>query len=402
MNKENPIPVAIVSIFLYAALAVTSAFYFIKFRQIKINKLSQKTTDNNGRYDEPKILFFLVLCISAVLDIPAFIGCLSIGSPRDCEWDGVSYRVFWCFHLIALCGYAFAIVTPPVLWSDIINQKDGKLWFSSFPMDYTKRFFHVMLLLYFAMECMNIISVILFFKSGSSFRETNLYYTLSMYIEACIILSICLGCLVCGMRLQYYVKTVKLHSAMELKFLFRLNVTLLIVLGCYLTRSLFIVSLASTAPQPYVDAFAASYFAFMLCTRWLPYILCSFCLIHEMRYSGAEIAARNVQTAKTSSAEQPVSTNSASDLDRESYQARHPQLNMLGLPYSSNEDSTLSLALIADQHSPCGSRYLDDSFRVLSSDSLSHFDHFGPPSFTENALHRALSLQRDEDTPNNL
>lgn len=387
-----------------------------------------------GRYDEPKIMFFFILCVSACLDIPSYIGCLSVGTPRDCEWESPSYPVFWCFHLIALCGYAFAIVTPPILWSDIINHKDGLLFRSAFPTDNTKRFFQVMLIAYFASSLMNIISVILYFKSTTSFQEENVYYTVSIIVEACIILSICIGCLVCGVRLQWYVKTVQLDSANEMRFLFRLNVTLLVVLATYMLRVMFILHLVPASP-PAFDVFAQSYFTFTLCTRWLPYVVSPLCLVHEMRFSGAEIAARNALSAKasmsTADGEQGSSRSGGRDAGRGSVSSSNDHspiesqcesdgrdsfiqgysglggrladfLRMAG-GSATGETSNLSTSLLLagdgrspqnnsdSSHSP-GSRYfLDDSFRAMSGESAGHIDHFGPPSFTDSALHRAFS-----------
>ncbi len=376
-----------------------------------MNKQNIKSNDTS-RYDEPKIMFFMVLSISAMLDIPTFVGCLAVGSPRDCEWNGESYQAFWCFHLIALCGYAFVIVTPPILWSDIINQRDGKLWFSSHPADNTKRFFQFMLLLYFATQVMTLVEVILSFKSASSFQDENFYYTVAVVMEACIIVSICIGCLTCGVRLQWYVRTVKLCTAMEMTFLFRLNVTLVIVLAAYLTRSFYIIRLLPDKPQDIGDALHVSYFAWTLCTRWLPFVLCPFCLMHEMRFSGAEIAARNTllmtASAKSNSTMEggsPMHTASAneSDADRESFLSTGMSGQTSHLIYMSKgggggsrdgeTPSSLSLALLSDELSP-SNRYFEDSFRIHSSDSLHHIDHFGPPSFnetTQSALHRTLS-----------
>jgi hypothetical protein len=283
--------IAIVSIILYASLALTSAFYFLKFRHMLQLKNLRPTRDF-GRYDEPKILFFLVLFISATLDLPMFIGCVIEGAPKDCEWDSISYPIFWSMHLLAVCGYAFSIVTPPVLWSDIINQKDGKLWFSKYPMDGTKWFFQVTLFLFWSLMVMTVLLVILFYRidDHKEFTKKNALNTVSSILEPMLTFLISAGCLYCGVRLQLYVMRVRLEGAKEIRFLFHLNITLFIILATYLSRSLMVLRLFVLVSEEYKNAFKSSYFVWILVTRWLPYIFCSFCLINEMRFTGAQIA----------------------------------------------------------------------------------------------------------------
>ncbi len=297
---QTDIAIAIVSILLYSLLAAVSAYYFLKFRHILKMKSSMPHCDF-GRYDEPKILFFLVLCISATLDIPMYVGCLAEGGPKDCEWDSVTYPIFWSMHLLALCGYLFSIVTPPVLWSDIINQKDGKLWFSKYPMDGTKWFFQISLFLFWFLMVMTVVLVILFYRVNdhNKFTKSNVRNAISSILEPTLTFMISAGCLYCGLRLQLYVMKVRLEGAKEIRFLFHLNVTLLIILATYLSRSLMVLRLFVWMSEPYREAFKCSYFVWILVTRWLPYIFCSFCLINEMRFTGTQIADKYNRTAST-------------------------------------------------------------------------------------------------------
>lgn len=141
---------AVVSTLLYASLAGVSTYYYFKFKFKRSNEsggdgllwggLSLRSA-NMARFDEQKILFFLVLAVSASLDIPLFVACAAEGGPSQCEWDGVVYSLCWCLHLAATCGYMLSIILPAVLWHDIINRKDGKVWRSKYPVDCTKRFF---------------------------------------------------------------------------------------------------------------------------------------------------------------------------------------------------------------------------------------------------------------------
>ncbi len=297
---QEDIAIASVSVLLYAALAITSAYYYLKFRHIIKMKNSNPHCDY-GRYDEPKIIFFLVLLICATLDLPMYIGCLAEGGPTDCEWDSVTYPIFWSMHLLALCGYAFSIVTPPVLWSDIINQKDGKLWFSAYPMDGTKWFFQIALFCFWSVMSITVLLVILFYhvSDHKKFTQSSVLNAVSSIMEPALTFLISAGCLYCGVRLQQYVMRVKLEGAKEIRFLFHLNVTLLIILATYLSRSLMVLRLFSWMSPAYTRAFSCSYFVWMLVTRWLPYIFCSFCLINEMRFTGAQIADKYNRHAST-------------------------------------------------------------------------------------------------------
>jgi hypothetical protein len=152
------IVLAAISIVLYSSLAVTCAYFFRKFQLLREQGsdceaatqgllrwggLSLRSSSNNGKFDDQKLLFFLVLAVSAMLDVPLYIGCIATGGPTDCEWDGLAYPILWCMHLIACTGYALSIILPAVLWSDILESKDGRIFLSKYPVDPTKRFFQV-------------------------------------------------------------------------------------------------------------------------------------------------------------------------------------------------------------------------------------------------------------------
>jgi hypothetical protein len=280
---------AATSIVLYSIVALLSGYFFWQLKR-KANSYSRIGGSSEiGRFDPPKRNFFFVLCISAILDLPIYFGCLANGGPKDCEWDDVSYPIFWCFHLVALCGYTFSVVTPPVLWIDIINHKDGLLFTSSFEVTYTKRFFQFAVVAFSIIMLINIILVSLFFNVSDpqDFASSNMLNATGTFLEPIFIFLVTCGCLWSGIKLQLYVRKVKLDSAKELRFLFHLNITMSIIVLTYLTRGIFVLRLFYGMPDWYVNKLGCSYVAWLVYTRWLPYIFLSLCLINEMRISGS-------------------------------------------------------------------------------------------------------------------
>eukprot|EP01039_Chlorochromonas_danica_P011668 gene11669-13081_t len=292
------IVLAVISLLLYCSLAGVSAFYFFKFRAITLeNPHSSSYYRTIGKYDEPKVLFFLVLTIAAILDIPMYTGCLIHGGPVDCEWNTPTYPVFWVFHLLAVCGYAFSITIPCVMWSDMINRKDGKLFFSAFTYDSTKRFFQVCIVFYLINTVVDLLAVIIAFRVSdhAHFQDRNIVDAVCTLIEPMLIFLIACGCLWCGVRLQSHVVQAKLNLSAVIRVLFYLNITMFIICASYLVRGVFILRFVYFLPDEYEVAFEMPFSIWLLCTRWIPYVFCSFCLIASMRSSGAEIAARNIR-----------------------------------------------------------------------------------------------------------
>ena len=274
---------AITSILLYASIAVGSLYYLIEYYRLQ----QQSCDDLKGRYDLPKAIFFTVLLSSAVLDIPLYIGCAAKGGPRDCEWNdsSSSYPVLWCMHLIATCGYVYSIITPPVLWHDILHQKDGMLWNSSFPVDGVKMFFRIAFVFYCGVIFMTIIAVLIFWSSasGTSFNS-NTINALAACLEPIVLTLIISGSLWCGVRLQQYVVRVKLGTKAQLRILLHLNITTAFILVCYFARALLVLRLFTAVPSTYKSGLSCSYAVWLLGTRWMPYIFCSYCLMYGMRF----------------------------------------------------------------------------------------------------------------------
>lgn len=326
------VPLASITIVFYSLLALVSGWFYRKFYLIcKENSLGQLGRSNIGKFDEAKSWFFLLLMISALADIPLYIGCVVKGGPHDCEWNGTSYAIFWFLHLCAVCGYAYTIIIPCLLWSDMINRKDGKLFTSKYPPDGTKRFFQLSLLCYIGLTICNIIFGGLYYKvsNHSEYADTIFSVMCSLFEPICIC-SIAFGCLWSGIRLQRYVRQVKLGVKTEIRFLLQMNITMAVISSSYLARGVLILRLVTFLPKSFRSMLETSYFVWLLCTRWLPYIFCSFCLIVMMRQSGEEVAQRR-KTAK------PQSKNNSSDIT-------------VQLEASSADNSTRTVRPMAKRH----------------------------------------------------
>jgi hypothetical protein len=290
--------IAALSVVFYGSLSFVSAFYFRKFRRIQLESPSKDTYYHSkfGRYDSPKVYFFLVLAISALLDVPLYIGCLTQGGPEDCEWHNLAYAIGWFLHLFAVCGYAYTIMIPCILWNDIIQNRDGKLFRSQFQVDSTKRFFQVSLILYILNTTIDTLYGMSIYRihDPEHFTTSKLDSVLT-FTEPMIIFGITVGCFWCGLRLQAYVMKAKLGFRTELRFLLHLNVPMLVIMCTYLARALYVLRFVHFVPVQYGKAMSASYLGWMAVTRWLPYIFCSFVLVLMMRFSGEEIAARHTK-----------------------------------------------------------------------------------------------------------
>jgi len=281
---------------MYAALAATCLYFALCFYDFKTGEF------RDGRYSAPKFIFFVVMFFSALLDVPLFIGCIVEGGPHDCEWESPSYVVFWLFHLIATCGYMYAIITPAILWSDIIYQKDGMFWNSAYPLDATKLFFRVAFVLFCANELATVVGAVVM-QDPSHFGsfDTNSIGAITDCITPIMTTIITFGCLWSGIELQRYVMNVGLGGGTRNRVLMQLNLTMFLIAATYMYRSLLVLSLYDPIPQQYKDAMhpiRSSFFLWLLGTRWLPAVVCSFCLVNEMRFKGsANTNSRHSQSA---------------------------------------------------------------------------------------------------------
>lgn len=270
----------------------------------------------------PKFVFFVVLGTSTLFDLPSFIGCVAHGGPPSCVWNDASYAFCWSCHLIASCGYAFAIITPSILWSDIIQQKDGNFLNSSSPLDSIKIFFRISYGLYCAVIAMTIMGVILYSKSSNEaqFSNSNVVGAISNCLSPILLFVITVGCVWCGTQLQTYVRNVHLGTATQVKIIRKLNLTMMLIATTYGVRAMLVLSLYGKMPSGYIDAFKPTqyYPLWVILTQWLPYILCSYSLVNSMRFkeegkmSSKKAAKLAAAAAGSSASGQEVGQNSPS------------------------------------------------------------------------------------------
>ena len=274
---------AFISLFLYLSLSCTCAYFANKFWD------RETRTMRGGRYAMPKFIFFVVLGVSALFDLPSFFGCLIYGGPSACVWDDGSYQFCWACHLVASCGYAFAIITPSILWSDIIQQKDGNFLNSSSPLDAVKIFFRIAFLLYCSVIAATIVGAIIYSKASdeSSYSSSNDVGNLfGNLLTPITLFVITLGCVGSGKRLQDYVRSVHLGTVTQMKIIRKLNFTMMLIATTYGMRAMLVLSLYKHMPQPYIDVFQPTHYypVWMILTQWLPYIVCSYSLVNSMRF----------------------------------------------------------------------------------------------------------------------
>ncbi|RYY84605.1 hypothetical protein EON63_08920 [archaeon] len=277
------------------------------------------------------------------------------------------------------------------MWSDMIDRKDGKLFFSKFPYDYTKRFFQILVSVYFVNTVIDIIAACFSFRVSdpSYFQDNSMIDAVCTVIEPVTIFFISVGCVWCGYRLQNHIVQAKLGFHSLVKVIFTLNITMIIIAATYLARAILILRLVYFMPKGYRDAMDTEYYVWVICTRWLPYNFCSFCLIYSMKSSGADVANKNNLREKAGSDTDSLNTMSHSTHGR-----------AMSLPLIQNEernnvsddrDSSLS----ADSASFLSSSHLSDlpylnsrfasSDRVLSVEQVhsSHLSQF----HVQNSLH---------------
>lgn len=284
IQSISTLPVAVVSIFLYSSLALVCFYYARQFWNPVTNTLS------TGRYVKPKFVFFIVLGCAALMDLPTFFTCVSKLGPSSCSWNDSSYAFCWCCHLIGTCGQQFAVITPSILWSDIIQQKDGNLWNSASQLDSVKIFFRVISVLYCLAIFITVIGVIAYSRASNedSFTQSNIIGVMSNCLIPLMLFSTAAGCLYCGIRLQKHVVNVQLGTATQRKFLVQLNFLMILITISYGIRAVLVLTLFNYMPTSFKNSSdAVGYYPYWLpLTQWLPYVFCSFCLVANMRFKG--------------------------------------------------------------------------------------------------------------------
>jgi hypothetical protein len=120
-------------------------------------------------------IFFFVLGVSALLDLPMYVGCIEQQGPTDCEWDNYQYSLFLGLHFVALCGYFYCLGVPLFLWAEVISNKEGgvETVLSSFD---TKKFLYLSITCYTILQFIRIIGLFSAPVSNHhSFQHTQVY-----------------------------------------------------------------------------------------------------------------------------------------------------------------------------------------------------------------------------------
>ncbi len=372
---NEPQVVALISLLLYSSLALVAGRYYLKFVRLRITRSSHSSPQQSKvLYDGPKEWFFLVLTITALIDIPLPIGCLYEGGPQDCEWDNLSYPIGWYLHMIAIVGYAYTIMVPCILWNDIMTGGNGYLFPTSFTSCFSslslittssshttspsplKIFLRILMIGYIFNTVSDVISGIITFRvHNHSYYSTNIEYNISVIIEVILICCITIACFISGMRLHAFVikqeqllypkqttlasLPVTTSSAMGLGSIFAtrkveerpkaattvkahrimlyLNLPMAVIMITYMIRGVFELRLVSWMPPAYIDTFRCSFIIWTFVAKWLPYGCCSFVLIWIMRMSGTERKMKAAQRPNISIAsEAEYSVVSTDDMTR--------------------------------------------------------------------------------------
>ncbi len=296
--------VSLTSVVLYFSLAVTSLYFYLRLRgpfplHLGLDAAKTQWTVVGRRRCalNSKSLFFLLLCLSSLSDVPFYIGCLSESGPDQCGWNNDMHTVVWSFHLVALFGYAVCLGIPLFLWSDVINGRDGLLFRSAHKADFTKKFLRLSVLLYFILEVATVVSMLV--TGENEYFSSLEYRTVFSMSESSLIASIACVWLVMGIRLQLYVRAVRFDAQSQKRILLMVNLIMLSIFCCYLLRA--VLLLLHNFSLIEVGGERLSYAAWVACTRWLPYIYCSFMLIYILQRSEGTPDKSNTQEAPQSS-----------------------------------------------------------------------------------------------------
>ena len=273
--------VAVISLLMYSILLIASVYQYVRHRGIDVSKA-------RSNFNQCKLSFFAILAVSSAASIPLWLACVARAGPDDCQWNGPGYAFCWSLHLIALTGYSCCVGIPTIMWSDIVNGYNHKSFFKSFcdrNIDSTRVCFLIFVVSYLLNELLTVVSMIIWMdpQDMSGYLEGNRLYSVGTFVEPLVICLFAGGCLVIGIRLQLYVRQVRLSAHTQLRLLLQLNAVLAVVALSYLTRAAFIFNLRSRYNN---SIFHCSYVVWVLCTHWLPHFLCSFCLLLLMSRAG--------------------------------------------------------------------------------------------------------------------
>lgn len=282
MAMNDELWVSFCSLLLYGFIACFSADQFIAHYRF----------GNGSKMSDCRKLFFGILSVSATLDIPVWLLCIGYMGPSTCVMESVFYKIFQCFHMLALCGYATCLGITTILWSDILTENEDKPIIDFKTPDTRRKFFYALFLLYFLNEFTVIISILLWMDPDdpNKFLEDNEVYLFSDFTEPILILVLAGACFYTGVKLQQYVVSVQLGTRLQREFLLQLNVVLFLVTSCYLLRAVFIFTMFYDFGSREIKGISLA--VWILCTRWLPNVGSSLCLFVFMSRSSDSNTAK--------------------------------------------------------------------------------------------------------------
>lgn len=275
--------VAAVSICAYGFLFSVSTYFLVKLVLKRMYSVQSNATSFSSQMDDSRKLFFAIISFSAFADIPLYFGCISNNGPADCEWDGDVYKACWILHLFAVAGYASALGIPLYLWSEVVNGRDGKIWNSRFPSDFTRKYLYGATALYVSIQMMIIVMVAAFYNTESKdYDEVAELKSVVTIAESICITFISAGWCWCGIRLQLRVRRMQFRPRAERKISFIVTIIMSVITLSFFTRAIFVLSLMQENDNGY---HVPTFYLWVLGTRWLPHVICSFMLIYVMRRS---------------------------------------------------------------------------------------------------------------------
>lgn len=288
VSDKATLTIACISIVLYSSLALTCAYNAFKFWEVLKGRLEA------GYYAHAKFVFFVVLGASAVLELPTFLGCVVEGGPYGCVWDEDDiHNLVWCSHMWATCGFMYSVISTSTLWSDVIQQKDGNFFLSASPLDNTKIYFRVAFIVYCVVVLVSMAAVMIKEKSShndQAYAHSHEIGAVSYCIVPVMLVLITFGCFYSGLRLEQHVMKAQLPSNNLTKIFLNLNITMFVICSSYILRAILILSLYSCIPAAYANAMSSTwhYVIWIPLTQWFPYVVCSFCLVEQMRFRPVE------------------------------------------------------------------------------------------------------------------
>eukprot|EP01032_Pedospumella_encystans_P012940 gene12940-14931_t len=265
-------------------------------------------------------------------------------------------------------------MSTAILWSDVLQQKDGNFFNTAHPLDKMKFRFRVAIVAYFLIVIVTLLVVFILEGAeghSSSHDHSHGIGAVSYCLVPAILVLITTGCFSAGLRLQAHVISAQIDSVMLKKIMFKLNTTLFCIFASYIIRALMLLSLYSRIPSGYSDTFKVTwhYSIWVPLTQWFPYIFCSFCLVDQMKFRAAptrheSTTSNNLELGHSGS---PSESHHERPFSMESFSSVHSDLS-LGV---GNEGSKNALSHLV-RHLEAGRQISTDS--VNSVNSINYFD----------------------------